>query len=147
MLPWLLLDTKNRQNSIISSFFARRAKKTTAEGRSPPQELEVGPRSGPYILVHLKTIWLSIFLLCGKSCLIWSALGQRQANLKWIFIRVLFYGLLSCDNFLSILNVFLLVLVCCQMFMIWKKKKRKKLQKFNYELIWRMNIEFDIIKA
>ena len=29
-------------------------KKTSAEGRSPPQELEVGPRSGPYLLVHLK---------------------------------------------------------------------------------------------
>ena len=39
------------QNSIISSFFARRAKKASAEGRSPPQELEVGPRIGPYLLV------------------------------------------------------------------------------------------------
>ena len=26
-------------------------KKPSAEGRSPPQELEVGPRSGPYLLV------------------------------------------------------------------------------------------------
>ena len=41
------------QKSIISSFFARRAKKASAEGRSPPQELEVGPRSGPYLLVLL----------------------------------------------------------------------------------------------
>ena len=41
---------KMGQNSIISSFFAR--KKASAEGRSPPQELEVGPRSGPYLLVH-----------------------------------------------------------------------------------------------
>ena len=39
------------QNSIIIFFFARRAKKALAEGRSPPQELEVGPRSGPYLLV------------------------------------------------------------------------------------------------
>ena len=56
MLPRLLLDNKNRQkkgqNSIISSFFA---KKASAEGRSPPQELEVGPRSGPYLLVQLKS--------------------------------------------------------------------------------------------
>ena len=45
---------KMGQNSIKSSFFARRAKKASAEGRSPPQELEVGPRSGPYLLVSLK---------------------------------------------------------------------------------------------
>ena len=44
---------KMGQNSIISSFFARRAKKASAKGRSPPQELEVGPRSGPYFLVVL----------------------------------------------------------------------------------------------
>ena len=41
------------QNSIISSFFARRAKKASAEGRSPPQELEVSPRSGLYLLVQI----------------------------------------------------------------------------------------------
>ena len=41
---------KMGQNRIKSSFFAR--KKASAEGRSPPQELEVGPRSGPYLLVH-----------------------------------------------------------------------------------------------
>ena len=45
---------KMGQISIISSFFARRAKKASAEGQSPPQELEVGPRSGPYLLVFLK---------------------------------------------------------------------------------------------
>ena len=45
---------KMGQNSIRSSFFARRAKKASAGGRSPPQELEVGPLSGPYILVYIK---------------------------------------------------------------------------------------------
>jgi len=45
---------KMGQNSIKSSFFARRAKKASAEGRSPPQELEVGPLSGPYLLVFIK---------------------------------------------------------------------------------------------
>ena len=45
---------KMGQNSIKSSFFARRAKKASAKGRSPPQELEVGPRSGPYLLVNNK---------------------------------------------------------------------------------------------
>ena len=45
---------KMGQNSIKSPFFARRAKKASVEGRSPPQELEVGPRSGPYLLVYSK---------------------------------------------------------------------------------------------
>ena len=43
---------KMGQNSIVTSFFARRAKKTSAEGRSPLQELEVGPHSGTYLLVE-----------------------------------------------------------------------------------------------
>ena len=58
MLPWLLLDTKNGPKQHKKFFFARRAKKDSAEGRSPPQELEVGPRSGPYLLVLLKG-WIS----------------------------------------------------------------------------------------
>ena len=51
MLPQLLLNTKNRQNWAKT---ARTAKKASAEDRSPPQELEIGPRSGPYLLVPLK---------------------------------------------------------------------------------------------
>ena len=42
---------KMGQNRIISSFFAQRAKKVLTEGRSPPQELELGPHIGPYLLV------------------------------------------------------------------------------------------------
>ena len=42
------------QKSIKSCFFARRAKKALAGGRSPPQELEEGPRSGPYLLLYFK---------------------------------------------------------------------------------------------
>ena len=41
---------KMGQNSIISSFFPM-GKKASAEGQSSSQELEVGPRSGPYFLV------------------------------------------------------------------------------------------------
>ena len=52
---------KMGQNSIKSCFFARRAKKASAEGRSPPQELEVGPRSGPYLLVCFN----SCIAMCG----------------------------------------------------------------------------------
>ena len=36
-----------------NSFFAGRAKKASAKGRSPPHELEVSPRSGLYLLVTL----------------------------------------------------------------------------------------------
>ena len=40
------------QNSIIRAFFAQSKKKI--EGGIPPQELEVGPRSGPFLLVSFK---------------------------------------------------------------------------------------------
>ena len=42
---------KISKNSIKSPLFARRAKKASAGGRSPPQELEVNLRSGLYLLV------------------------------------------------------------------------------------------------
>ena len=48
---WIFLNL-----NFFSSFFGRRAKKALAEGRSPQQELEVGPRSRPYLLVTFKTI-------------------------------------------------------------------------------------------
>ena len=49
-------------NSIISYFIPYGQKKATAEGRSPPQELEVGLRSGPYVLVLVES-----YFLLGKS--------------------------------------------------------------------------------
>ena len=49
---WTPKWSKISQNSIISSFFwPEGQKKSSTEGKSPPQELEVGPRSGPYLLV------------------------------------------------------------------------------------------------
>ena len=45
---------KMGQNRIISSLFARRAKKASAEGQSSSQELKVGPRSELYLQVLLK---------------------------------------------------------------------------------------------
>ena len=51
---WTPKIAKNGPKQHNKLFFARRAKKASAEGRSPPQELEVGPRSGPYLLVILK---------------------------------------------------------------------------------------------
>ena len=44
---WPIIST----NSVKSYFFAQRAKKASAKGQSPLQELEVGLRSGPYLLV------------------------------------------------------------------------------------------------
>ena len=44
-------EPKMDQNSIIISFFPRRAKKASAEKQSLPQKLEVGPLSGQYLLV------------------------------------------------------------------------------------------------
>ena len=46
---------KMGQNSIISYFFARKA---SAEGRSPPQQLEVSRRSGLYLLVYSNNLYL-----------------------------------------------------------------------------------------
>ena len=45
-------------------YVTRGAKKASAEGRSPPQELEVGPRSGPYLLVFKK---VPFFLVLTSS--------------------------------------------------------------------------------
>ena len=68
MLLRLLLINKNYhnlgQNSIKSSFFAKRPKKALVKGRSPQQELEGGPRSGPLLLVLflIATLFYIVFL-------------------------------------------------------------------------------------
>ena len=54
MLLKLLLNTKNGKNSIQKSFVC--PKKASVIGRSPPQELEVSPCSGLYLLVNAKNI-------------------------------------------------------------------------------------------
>ena len=50
LLKLLLKVTKNGQKLPKT---AQRAKKASTEGWSPPQELEVGPRSGPYLVVSI----------------------------------------------------------------------------------------------
>ena len=42
-------------NSKISPCLDPKGKKALTEGRSPPQELELGPCSGPYLLVSILT--------------------------------------------------------------------------------------------
>ena len=48
--------------ATISPFFDQRANKALVAGWGPPQELEVGPRSRPYVLVYI-IISLRIFKL------------------------------------------------------------------------------------
>ena len=68
------METKNGKNGPKQHnkvFFAQMAKKASAEGRSPPQELEEGPRSGLYLLVPIK----------GKLLMVVSKLLQpRHTN-------------------------------------------------------------------
>ena len=66
---------KMSTNSVKSFFFARRAKKASAEGRSPPQELEVNPRSGLYLLVPM---------IQGKN----QGYGQSRENFELLFRQV-----------------------------------------------------------
>ena len=40
---------------MLRSFLPEGLKNPLAEGQSPPQDLEVGPRSRPYLLVFVKT--------------------------------------------------------------------------------------------
>ena len=86
---------KMGQNSIIISFFARRAKKASAEGQSPPQELEVSPRSGLYLLVvdkrwTIKEIKETIKLILPFK--ISSIIKQIQFGTEWVRS----YGIFLC---------------------------------------------------
>ena len=49
------LSKMGQTSKINTIFFAQRAKKALAESQSPPQELEVGMCSGPYLLVSIIT--------------------------------------------------------------------------------------------
>ena len=49
---WTPKIAKNGPKQHKELFFCQKGKKSL--GQSPPQELEVGPRSGPYLLVHIK---------------------------------------------------------------------------------------------
>ena len=60
---WTPKRPKIGQNSKIDSFLPVGQNKPLAEGRSPPQELKIGPRSGPYPLVKTKIIHNACFLL------------------------------------------------------------------------------------
>ena len=44
------------------------AKKTLAKGRSPPQELEVCPRSGPYLLVYFDNTVHTVLSFITDDC-------------------------------------------------------------------------------
>ena len=64
------------KTDIKISFFARRAKKGL--GRSPPQELEEGPCSGPHLLVILKSkVPNIVFVLSTLSIVYHRWLGDQ----------------------------------------------------------------------
>ena len=56
---WTPKMAKNEPKQHNKLFYSLWAKKATAEGRSPPQELEVGPRSGPYVLVLVESYYFA----------------------------------------------------------------------------------------
>ena len=75
-------------------FFPRRAKKALAERRRPPQELELGLRSGPYLLVS-GNIWFRVFSdkhtnRHGK-CLMYTdpldIINSKQPNKQTYFVQ------------------------------------------------------------
>ena len=58
-MPWLLLKKKPNKKIKKKKIHKKAKIKLLAEGRSPPQELEVCPRSGLYLFMK---IWkLKIF--------------------------------------------------------------------------------------
>ena len=62
---WTPKMAKNGPKQHNKVFICPKGKKGSAEGRSPPQELEVGPRSGPYLLVNYKDKEIHVQ---GSSC-------------------------------------------------------------------------------
>ena len=104
MLPRLLLDTKIAKNGPKQHkalYFCPKGKKNL--GRSPPQELEVGPRSGPYLLVELITFYLYFYIffkiiyVAGKILdfnLLWEIntfVHQRSQGIKLYGIYIFKY--------------------------------------------------------
>ena len=98
MYYWTPTIGKNGPKQHKKLFFCPKGKKSL--GRSPPQELEVGPRSGPYLLVTLiikkksdnkipgKIIFFKLNIFCSATKinekfyqLNFPILGLRQSNL------------------------------------------------------------------
>ena len=63
---------------------AQRAKKASAKGRSPPQDPEVGPHSGSYLLVIVKVCsnftWTSPSSIYGDQDIWWHLLGVSDCS-------------------------------------------------------------------
>ena len=73
--------------------FCPKGKKSLGLGQSPAQDLEVGPRSGPYFLVSISNTRISIQLLLSQSVTLTVP--------HWILKRG---GLESCGRILIFLN-------------------------------------------
>ena len=55
IVTYIFLKPEGQHN-----FTCPKGKTASAEGRSPPQELKIGPRSGPYLLVFIH-LWIGDF--------------------------------------------------------------------------------------
>ena len=73
---WVPKIAKNgpKQHNKLS-FVPKGQKKNSAEGQSPPQELEVSPHSGPYLVVII--IWM-LWQSCKESNKNLSGGGNKQ---------------------------------------------------------------------
>ena len=73
---------KMGHKSIVSPFLPKGQKKPSAKGQSPPQELEIGPRSGPYLLVASKTIACRHVYYC-TSPHDWGSVSAQWEECTW----------------------------------------------------------------
>ena len=76
-----------KQQQQKNSFFARRAKKASAESHSPPQELEVGLRSGPYLLVICNNALCIV--QCSWYCTTPSKVRHYLKTLQYYSLNIL----------------------------------------------------------
>ena len=120
---------------IISFLFAQRAKKASAEGRSPPQELEVGPRSRPYLLVVLKEekiLFFPVFM-----CVFYVLFDQNIIFIYSKFVNNLFLLYkCRCRNTFFYFNI----LFCCSYPSLKHSGQDKNNQPFKISMQMKMQI-------
>ena len=88
-------------------------KKPSADGRSPPQELEVGPRSGPYLLVSIRADFrISKTALAVKWQMVWGLKKRECAHNSETVFSYFSFG--QSDRSLEERKVHVIILVISQ---------------------------------
>ena len=94
---WTPKIAKNKPKQHNKLFFCLKGKKSLGLGRTPPQELEVGPLSGPYLLVSVKWFQSVQYSLKGSSMVPkgfkWCKKEIDQKLNRMAFITRFLYGL------------------------------------------------------